>query len=530
MVRKILFAVIISVLGAIVTLFLIKKIFIDRVHIEKTNTNIIAIMDENLLKTYQINVDVFINYAGKYVGIKPFIVQAGFDLNKAQILPNQDGYIINLPKPEILTLQEDPQGKTIWIKKSKDDTFLKQFKIYGEIQAKYVALENKILEHANEHAKKFLPKFFSGLGIKVTVNTTEPERIEYVKISSKRCGVDLKMPIEFAKDFKIENWDEKVKRACLHFVSSDKRVEAYLYPSPLRWKTHFEDKELNQFSVFNPDLEYTMQFFQNIRTGFPFVRFYYQIADKNLIFEWVPKGPNDLKKKLPVMMFLASSVKDNGYTITETHDCFGITKSQWEKASIEEKRQLVSSYFFGSDLYFDKSALLLTSKINWNNRSRYADILINKVRKALKGKLHETSFCQKVRDHLLLLVYVRPFSNISSKILGWFNKNPEYLWFFFDDGDLYCYDLQELKKIRFSYKDLFYNLSGSLTKNEENEKTWCPLKFCLDRSKKYCFGGDSPPSLVPDYVELQAEDECFIAEVIRRLANYGFLVFYKNQQ
>jgi hypothetical protein len=350
------------------------------------------------------------------------------------------------------------------------------------------------------------------------------------------------MPIEFAKDFKIWNLDEEVTDTCLYFVSSDKRVEAYLYPSPLRWKTYIENKELNQFSVLNPDLEYTMKFRQN-RTGFPFVRFYYQIADKNLIFEWDAEGPNDLKKKLPVMMFLASSVKDNGHTITETHDCFGITKSQWEKASIEEKRQLVSSYFFGSDLYFDKSALLLTSKINWNNRSRYADILINKVRKALKGKLHETSFCQKVRDHLLLLVYVRPLTNMknkfsigiekilgNSKIVEKFIKTSEYLWFFFDDGDLYCYDLQELKKIRFSYKDLFYNLSGSLTKNEENEKTWCPLKFCLDRSKKYCFGGDSPPSLVPDYVELQAEDECFIAEVIRRLANYGFLVFYKNQQ
>jgi hypothetical protein len=189
---------VLALIGGIIVLFAVKKFFLNEMHISQTNTNLIETINKNLLKTYQMSIDVFVNYNGRYVEIIPYVVQAGFDLNRAVIKKQQDGsYAIKLPTPEITNIN---MGKANVIKNSSDSSFLKQFWEYGEIQAKYTALERGILEKANEHAKEFLPRFFATLGIKVEVETTEPKKVKYVVISSKRCGV-LNIPHNFSRHY-----------------------------------------------------------------------------------------------------------------------------------------------------------------------------------------------------------------------------------------------------------------------------------------------------------------------------------------
>ncbi len=486
LVKKLFLYSFIALILGVALLFVMKKFLINEVRISQTNTNLIEVIDKNLLKTYQMSIDVFVNYNGKYVGIIPYLVQAGFDLNKVEVKKLPDGsFLVKLPAPEIMNID---QGEGSWAKNSYDTSFLKQFMEYGELQAKYVALERGILERANEHAKEFLPELFASLGVKVRVETTKPKQIKYVTISSRRCGVDLKIPEEIAKNFKFMNWDNEFIDACVYVKSKDGRITGYLYPSPLGFGIldREETRELRQFSVLNPELEYSMGVYEAIRRPERlFMRVYYQIGGKNLFFEWMPQGTSDLKEKFPFIVLISTTLNDNHYTISEPHDCFGITKSQWEQASINDKRRLISLYFSLLPKYyrFDHQQMLLTTEENYKNMPKEVIDTLEEI-----GNPES-----EISKRLLLLIYERP-----SKFVFF---HHESLWVFTDDRVFYAEDINSDSIIEFSLADF-------------SKGYWKGGKFCLkvreaEEKEEVCFSKDMSP-------------------IVYRLVKYGFLKFYRK--
>ena len=474
--KLLLYTFIALVLG-IVSLFIMKKTLLNKVRVSQTNTNLIETIDKNLFKTYQMSIDAFINYNNRYVGVIPYVVQAGFDLNRAKVERLQDGsFLVKLPAPEITNVN---QGEGIWVKNSSDTSFLKQFMRYGELQAKYVALERGILEKANKHAREFLPELFASLGVKVKVETTEPEKVKYVVISSKRCGVDFRIPEEIAKNFQFINLDKESAPFCIIFESKDKRIIGVLQPPPLGYVGIFDYvrnfKEYKQFSVFNPKLLHYGSFYS-------FPEFLYSIAGKNLILKWGPQDtstsisdPSDFREKFPQIVFVSSTLNDNHYTIDEVHDCFGITKSQWEQASMKEKRRLISSYFMylPKVFRFDDQTMLLTTEEDYRD-------MPEKVRE----KLYEEDF-----NWILFQVYERP----SKFVFG----HHESFWIFGNDGYVrYVEDIDDSdsKSVEIPYADFSRGYW---------RKDGC---FCL--KEELCFSREISP-------------------IIKRLMEYGFLKFYE---
>jgi len=477
---KLLLYTFISLVLGIVSLFIIKKILLNEVYISRTNTNLIETIDKNLFKTHQMSIDVFINYNNRYVGVIPYVVQAGFDLDKAKVEKLQDGsFLVKLPAPEITNIS---QGEGVWIKNSSDTSFLKQFMSYGELQVKYVALERGILEKANKHAKEFLPELFASLGIKVKVETTEPKKVRYSVISSKRCGVSFRIPEEVAKNFEVTNNDNEPNPFCLVLRSKDRRVIGGLMFLPLgyyNYKTYYK-----QFSTYNPNLKYFAKFSSLYPT------FLYEVASKDLILIWMPAEDtynsysSDIEEKFPLIAFISSTLKDNHYTVEEVHDCFGITKIQWEQASIKDKRNLISAYFwFLPNRYrFDSQTMLLTTKENYRDMPEG----IREFLDSLKEKLYEEDF-----NWVLFEVYERPRKFIFA--------HHESFWIFGNDGYVrYVEDVDDSnsKPVVIPYTDF-------------SRGYWKDGCFCLKEG--LCFSKEISP-------------------IIKRLMKYGFLKFYGLRQ
>jgi len=473
--KLLLYTFIALVLG-VVSLFIMKKTLLNKVRVSQTNTNLIETIDKNLFKTYQMSIDTFINYNNRYVGVIPYVVQAGFDLNKAKVERLQDGsFLVKLPAPEITNVN---QGEGIWIKNSSDTSFLKQFMRYGELQAKYVALERGILEKANEHAREFLPELFASLGIKVKVETTEPKKIRYVVISSKRCGVDFKIPEEVAKNFEVVNKDNEFNPYCLGLISKDRRIMGGLLYPPLGY---YDGTYYKQFSTYSPNLKYYANFSHQYPT------FLYKIASKDLMLFWAPAEDtyssysSDIEEKFPLIAFISSTLKDNHYTIEEVHDCFGITKTQWEQASTKDKRNLISTYFlFLPNRYrFDERTMLLTTEEDYRDMPEK----VREILDSLKEKLNEEDF-----NWILFQVYERP----SKFVFG----HHESFWIFGNDGYVrYVEDIDDSdsKSVEIPYTDF-------------SRGYWKDGCFCL--KEELCFSKEISP-------------------IIKRLMEYGFLKFYE---
>jgi hypothetical protein len=343
---------------------------------------------------------------------------------------------------------------------------------YGELQAKYVALERGILEKANKHAREFLPELFASLGIKVKVETTEPNKIRYGVISSKRCGVDLRIPEEVAKNFEVANNDNELNPFCLVLRSKDGRVIGGIMFPPLGYYNY--ETYYKQFSTYNPNLEYYAKF------SYSYPTFLYEVASKDLILIWGPveDTPNsyssDIEEKFPLIAFISSTLKDNHYTVEEVHDCFGITKTQWEQASIKDKRSLISAYFWylPNRYRFDERTMLLTTEEDYRD-------MPEKVRE----KLNEEDF-----DWILFQVYERP----SKFVFG----HHESFWIFGNDGYVrYVEDIDDSdsKSVEIPYTDF-------------SRGYWKDGCFCL--KEELCFSKEISP-------------------IIKRLMEYGFLKFYE---
>ena len=188
--------------------------------------NISKISKDNRLKIVQQDIDFLVDISypngGYYTAIIPFTVQAGFELEKVEIIekaninteegrahsyikkadastPESGSLTINLPEPRILNsdIADDQEYVILRDDKSGENFDLtKAYEIFGKKFIEQTALDNRILSEANQEAVKVLKDLAKNVypeNIKIEINTIEP--IRCVKKVDYKCGT---MPIYFS--------------------------------------------------------------------------------------------------------------------------------------------------------------------------------------------------------------------------------------------------------------------------------------------------------------------------------------------
>ncbi|NLO38323.1 MAG: DUF4230 domain-containing protein [Ruminiclostridium sp.] len=357
--------------------------------------NITEISDDNRLKVVQQNIDFLIDLAdskgGKFIAIIPYVVQAGFDLNKAMVTVTYDdeqakslsqarakedfiekmkrfvkqeekttskpvSIAINMPEPEILSV-DTADDVPICVLRDKESSGLhdqtKGFKIFGEDFARRTALSRNILDQAVKEATGLLNTFVKNIypdGPVPVIDIPSVERheqISYLKCSN--LAISFALSSREAENWNIEFNDGQYNESSLFihsgFTGGLKNAQVRFRLTRAGRATNLDDymtewkapgiSHSRFFSSMQPEFRvYLTPLSDNKMTASCILGgFFYDLefwgADRDTLL-------NNLPKMLPLVL----SLKENPEPVFSSPeiDDFGMTRKLWASATIQQKR------------------------------------------------------------------------------------------------------------------------------------------------------------------------------------------------
>jgi len=359
--------------------------------------NINKISEDNRLKIVQQDIDFLIDIAypggGYYTAIIPFTVQAGFELDKIEIIeePNinaEKGRIsgdnktekastlkpgrvkINLPEPKILNSDITDDQKYVILRDSKSGEYFdltKAYESFGKSFVEQTAIDNRILSEANREAAKVLTDLAKNVypkNTKIEINTLEPTT--GVKKMVYKCGT---MPIYFSLFEKdtlgwkfLENSAETVNMGYYGFQgildNGSVVIKLTRAGKAKDLKTYMESWAPNAyarfFSPLDPDLRVYLYYEGSTKLGcyYLFNGFLYELSIKGADKDTLNRN---LERVFPIILNLRL---DNAFPAQDicNYDDYGLIKPMWKNWSIDTKRDYFN-YLFLQFSKFNKCSL-----------------------------------------------------------------------------------------------------------------------------------------------------------------------------
>ena len=481
-----------GILLGLYVVLIIKNIYIDKKETKSTSDYIKELFINNY-GIYQEPLDVYVNYGGLYTGKIQYTVGIGYNVDKAIFRNTTHKVIINLPNPEIFYIFRNSDLQLSKFNKNRE--YLKEIYKYGEITSKYYSIRSGILKRAEDFTKKSIDNISDILKIKYSLTFPEDDENNlWKKYTSKRCKISLTIPTEYTTKYKIRNNEDVLSPYCFFISSNKENLKIFIYNSPLNLRVYPKNKDLKQFSLFYPQNDYYMEII-NEGEYKRFIRFYYKFKDKVLIADFKPSDEGAYREYLPDIMFLSSLIKKENFNDNKIRDCFGTTKEIWDKSFIGDKQRYIEKYFE----FLNYEGVLFDRKNHILSTERAYKELIPMVK-----KLSKVADKYEIRGHLIMAV------------LNKTGKNNTILWVFLDNGKVIAMD-KEGKRKDFSYQTL---IDASLETTDLGY-------FCVDG--KYCFGDGRPEELVPKKELKNYKSERALTKTVWGLLNFGFPLFYTQQ-
>jgi len=491
-----------ALIFAFYTILIFKYLTFDKEKVQRAKEYAINMFNSSSAQ-YMEQIDLYINYDGKYSGVIPYVVSSGYDKNKI-ILQDMGNYLlIRLPSPEVKIVERTKKIK--FLKKDEYPEYINRIYKYGDLATRYYLLKENKLKKIDDFIKGYIDKISKMTKLPVVVETTDEKELinKWTKYTSVRCGVDLDLPKELEDKFVVSVIKNKLSPYCIIGKTPDGRMKFYVYNEPLKIGLFNVNPSKTQLSIFYPKNIYSMNFIykrpRNSQKYFSwdkrYIRFKYKFKDKNLVVDFKFPDESSLKEYLPSTFFIASLINQNGKKLKKVHDCFGIVPEIWFNSFTGDKQHYVESYFqkLPNGVVFDYKNHVLTT-IGTHQ------FLYEAVKKA-----SELVPKGEVRGHLIMAILSRYGEKFENTIL----------YMFLDNKIIAVNNKGEVK--RFSYETL---VNASLDSVD--------LGFiCLD--KGFCIGDLRDKELVPEEYRKEYKAQRNLAKVVWKLANYGFPQLYQTE-